>query len=227
MIVQGAASLIRVRFSMRFSIAFAVALLPLAGCASDSPPGAASAKAMRQTSWQEQINESNRKRLAGLWSGWTRSLAEASAAGHQDAIAALGDLLVPDAARPGPPPAPGAYRCRTVKMGARTDGGRAAPTAMDVGDFAPCTITAKGSLSWFEQAGGMQRVGGTLYPDGDRLVFLGSKALKGEMGVMAYGSDASRDQVGVMRSIGDARWRLELPWPMWQSNLEIIEIRPA
>jgi hypothetical protein len=227
MIVHGAASLIRVKTAMRLSIALAVAALPLAACASDRPPGAPTPKAMREISWQEQINESDRKRLAGLYAAWTRSLNQAADSGHRDAVAALADLTLPDAARPGPPPAPGVYRCRTIKMGARTDGGRTAPTAMGTGDFAPCTITAKGSLLWFEQAGGAQRVGGTLYPDGDRMVFLGSKALNGEMGVMAYGSDASRDQVGVLRSFGDARWRLELPWPMWQSNLEIIEILPG
>lgn len=212
---------------MRLPIALAALLLPLAACAGDRPPGSPSPKAMREISWQQQINESDRKRLALLWSAWTRSLNEAADAGHKADIAAMGDLVVADAARPGPPPTPGTYRCRTIKMGTRVDGGRMAPVAMDEGAFAPCTITARGSLLWFEQASAAQRIGGTLYPDGDRLIFLGSKALQGEMGIMAYGSDASRDQVGVLRPYGDARWRLELPWPMWQSNLEIIEILPG
>lgn len=211
---------------MRRCIALLAVLLPLAACGgSGSLPGSASASTLRSQSWQENITEDDRKRLAGLWSAWTRSLNEAARAGQGDAVAALGDLSVPDAAHGGPPPAPGNYRCRSIKLGVRDEGTpRPNAPAMDASAVLPCTISAKGGLLWLEQGTGPQRIGGTLYPDGDRMIFLGSKALAGEMGVMAYGSDASRDQVGVLRALGDKRWRLELPWPMWQSNLEVIEI---
>lgn len=213
-----------------------VLLLPVSACgAANTDPQTPSAKAMRANSWQEAISAADRKRLAGLWSAWTRSLNQAADAGHTSDIAGLGDMAVPDAARAAPAPAPGAYRCRSVRLGSRDtshDAAQAVPStaakpAMDMDDTMPCTITAKGSLLWLEQADGAQRIGGTLYPDGDRMVFLGTKALKGEMGLRAYGSDAARDQVGVLRAFGDHRWRLELPWPHWQANLEIIEIIPA
>lgn len=205
------------------------ALLPLAACAgSGSSPKAPSSATVRALSWQEHISAPDRKRLASLWGAWTRSLNEAGKSGQGDAVTALGDIAVPDAARAASPPPPGQYRCRSVKLGVRDEGApRANAPAMDVSAVFPCAITEKAGLLWFEQAGGAQRIGGTLYPDGDRMVFLGSKALAGEMGVMAYGADASRDQVGVLRAYGDKRWRLELPWPMWQSNLEIIEILPG
>ncbi|MFZ4690321.1 MAG: DUF4893 domain-containing protein [Polymorphobacter sp.] len=211
---------------MRRLIALSALLLPLAACGGDdSLVAAPSAKALRAQSWQENIQERDRKRLAGLWSAWNRSLNEAAKAGDGAKVAALGDMAVPDAARAAPPPVPGSYRCRTIKLGVRDDGTkRADAPAMDIAAFAPCTITARAGLLWFEQEAGAQRIAGTLYPDDDRLVFLGSKALAGEMGVMAYGADASRDQVGVLRAYADGRWRLELPWPMWQSNLEIVEI---
>lgn len=213
---------------MRAAIAFFALLLPITEAgASDRPAGSPSPRAMRSLSWQEQISEPDRKRLAGLWSAWTRSLNEAGSAGLGSDVAALGAMAVPEAALAASPPPPGAYRCRSVKLGNRGEGRAITASALDVDAPVPCTITAKGSLLWLEQAGGAQRVGGTLYPDGDRMIFLGSKALKGEVGLMAYGSDASRDQVGVLRAFGDQRWRLELPWPMWQSNLEIIEIVPA
>jgi hypothetical protein len=130
---------------------------------------------------------------------------------------------VADAANPGPLPVPGDYQCRTLKLGVRSDAPPLAP-ALAMSDAVPCRISARGSLLWFEQLSGPQRIGGMLYPDDDRQVFLGSKSLAGEMRMMAYAADAARDQVGVLRALGPGRWRLELPWPNWQSNLEVIEI---
>jgi len=204
---------------MRTLIALLLVLLPLPVHAADAP-----------RAWQEVIQESDRKRLAGLWRAWTRSLAEIDAAGQAEVVAALGPVLVPTAARPGSPPGPGDYRCRTVKLGVRRDPRAPLPANAPVlaaMPAAPCRITLRDDGLWFEQTGGSQRLGGTLFPDGDRMVFLGAMALSGEMGVMAYGADAARDQVGVLRAVGETRWRLELPWPMWQSNLEVIEVSVA
>ncbi len=214
---------------MRPRIALLAALLPLAAYAgADSPSGMASAATPRSQSWQENITGPDRKRLAGLWNAWTRSLNQAANAGQGAAIAALGPMAIVDAPGAGPPPPPGNYRCRSIKLGIRDDGApRPDAPALEMSQVFPCGITARAGLLWFEQGTGPQRIGGALYPDGDRMVFLGAKALAGEMGIMAYGSDAARDQVGVLRAIGDGRWRLELPWPMWQSNLEIIEIMPG
>ena len=194
----------------------------LSGCAGRPAPASA---AVRAPAWQTVIRDNDRKRLAGLWSAWTRSLADAQKAGQMPAVSALGEMAAPDAAREAPPPAPGEYRCRSVKLGTREDGiARGAASPVIAADFRPCAISARGGLLWFDEGMGAQRIAGHLYPDGDRMVFLGSLALPGEAGVMAYGADGDRDQVGVLRACGDKRWRLELPWPMWQSNLHIIEI---
>ncbi|MEY2884557.1 MAG: hypothetical protein RL490_2281, partial [Pseudomonadota bacterium] len=130
------------------------------------------------------------------------------------------------AARPAPPPAPGAYRCRDIRIGRREGMADTLPT-LAVAAFQPCTIRLDAGRLWLEQGPGMQRVAGPLYPDGDRLVFLGSMALAGEMAVMRYGADPDRNQAGVLRAIGERHWRLELPWPNWQANLHLIEIVPA
>jgi len=196
-------------------------LLALPACG--GTPGVASASDLRAQSWQEQITEPDRKRLAGLWAAWTRALNQAMDGGSAAALAAAGPLAVADAAKPGALPVPGDYQCRTLKLGVRSDAPPMA-SAMAMSDRVPCRISARSSLMWFEQLSGSQRIGGMLYPDDDRLVFLGSKSLAGEMRVMAYASDAARDQVGVLRALGPGRWRLELPWPNWQSNLEVIEI---
>ncbi len=178
--------------------------------------------------WQTLIGDADRKRLAGLWDAWTRSLAQAKAQGDDAAVMALGPVAVPDAARAAAFPAPGAYRCRSVRLGLRDVDGVVRPgPAVSASAFAPCRMDAAGGALRFEQSAGTQRVAGRLFPDGDRMVFLGAMALAQEHGVMAYGADGDRDQVGVLRAYGEGRWRLELPWPKWQSNLELIEILPG
>jgi hypothetical protein len=58
------------------------------------------------------------------------------------------------------------------------------------------------------------------------MVFLGAPALRGEMWVMPYGADPERNAVGALRALGPQQWRLELPWPTWQSNLDLVELTP-
>lgn len=203
---------------------FLALLLPLAANAADRPPGSPSHRELRSVKWQEQISAPDRKRLAGLWNAWTRALNQATAAGETGRLAELGALVVADTARPAAIPAPGSYSCRTVRIGLREPIRPPTVPALAIEEAQRCTITVKGELLWLEQVGGATRIGGTLYPDEDRMVFLGTKALRGEMGMRRYGSDATRDQVGVLRAFGDGRWRLELPWPHWQSNLELVEL---
>lgn len=205
----------------------AVPTLLLASCGGSATPAAASVE-VPPAAWQQVIRERDRKRLASLWSAWTRSLRQVAAAGDGPDVAALGMMAAADAVDNGPLPTPGRYRCRTVKLGSRNDNSLASVhSAMSTPTSSSCTIVERNGLLWFEQGSGAQRIGGRLYRDGDRMVFLGSLALAGEMGFRSYGADAERDQVGVLRSIGDSRWRLELPWPMWQANLAIIEIVAA
>lgn len=197
-----------------------LALTLLAACSHRGPEPVAAASG--SPGWQRVIRDDDRRRLAGLWGAWTRSLGEAQASGQGKAVAALGPVAVPEAARAAAFPGPGTYRCRTVKLGRQ---GERAGSAISAGPFEPCTLVvdAKGGLRFQEQVTG-RRIAGRLYPDGERMVFLGSMALRQEMGVMAYGTDSDRDQVGVLRAYGDRRWRLELPWPRWESNLDLIEI---
>jgi hypothetical protein len=113
------------------------------------------------------------------------------------------------------------YSCRTISLGAQ-GGNRAAVVEVDAPQ--PCRIEARGGTLHFEQAAGTHRLGGKLFADGDRMVFLGAPALSGEMGIMPYGADPERDAVGALRALGPGHWRLELPWPAWQSNLDLVEI---
>ena len=197
-------------------VCFLLLAFLLAACSRQTPPPRTAASAH----WQRAIHDDDRQRLAGLWTAWTRSLAEAQAAGQGAAVKALGPVAMPEAAHAAPFPLPGSYRCRTLKLGRQGQGG-----VLSSGPFQACTLAVdgKGALRFQQQVSG-RRVAGRLYPDGDRMVFLGSMALQQEMGVMPYGADDVRDQVGVLRAFGDRRWRLELPWPRWESTLDLIEI---
>lgn len=197
-------------------------LLLLAACAGKPVASAAPPPIV----WQKDVREADRKRIAGLWNAWTRSLAQVAAEGKTAALKALGPVADAEGALNLPPPPPGTYLCRDIRIGRREGMADNLPT-LGVAPFQPCVIRQDAGRLWLEQGPGMQRVGGQLYPDGDRLVFLGSMALVGEMAVMRYGADPDRNQAGVLRAIGDHHWRLELPWPNWQANLHLIEIVPA
>lgn len=189
------------------------------------------------SSWQGQIQNEDRSRLAGLWRSWTRSLAELTAApGGKEALADLGPVGVPpieplpgrDAAiTNGTLPAIGTYSCRTLRLGQRDDGWpRDGVLPLQIGAWGACTIAATGRQPlYFAMAEGPQRFTGQLWPDGDRMVFLGALSLAAEVGIRGYGDDPDRDHLGILRPLAPGHWRLELPWPRWQSNLMLIEIR--
>ena len=59
------------------------------------------------------------------------------------------------------------------------------------------------------------------------MVFLGTLQLGDEHGVLRYGHDAERDMIGLLERIGERRWRLTLPFPRFESMLDVIEIVPA
>jgi hypothetical protein len=59
------------------------------------------------------------------------------------------------------------------------------------------------------------------------MVFLGTLQLADERGVFRYGHDAERDLAGLVERIGPRRWRLILPYPRFESLLDVIEILPA
>lgn len=234
----------------------ALAALLLCGCAAQTSAAAPETSAVAP-GWQAMITGADRRRFARLWDAWTRSLMQIRAAGEDAAVAALGPMAVADPAVinrdasdamapaiAGPLPGIGSFRCRMVKLGQR-----AAPGATPAGDTpmveaatidpalpvvavgmpVPCRIEARKGGLWFEidAAGQPQRLGGRLFADGDRMVFLGTTALAGEMGILSYGADPERDVVGALRALGPAQWRLELPWPAWQANLTLVEILPG
>lgn len=175
--------------------------------------------------WRAIITPADRDRYQRRAAAWSLALAQARRQPGSGDLSALGRLIDPDAAQPDVAPSPGAYRCRTVKLGSQGDD--AGLGYVVYGWFACRIEQTSGGLKLVKQTGS-QRPAGLLFPENDReMVFLGSMALASEPSARSYGQRPERDMVGVLERIGDQRWRLVTPWPAAESNLDLLELVPA
>ena len=196
-------------------ILFAIATLSAAACTTTqaTPP---------TQGWQQAVTEADRQRLRDWRTSFTRALEQARAAGNAADVAREGVLLEPDAAQGGEPIPNGDYRCRVVKVGSRSEGMLnfiAYPAFR-------CRVE-HGKAQRFTKLTGSQRHAGLIYP-GDRLrqVFLGTIVLGDETSAYPYGTDPERDIAGWVERIGERRWRMVLPFPRYESTLDVIELTP-
>jgi hypothetical protein len=188
------------------------------------PPSVASPP--EPTGWRTQASAADLDRYARLDAAWTLALDQARRLRGSGDLRALGELIVPDAQRPAVAPPPGDYRCRTVKLGSR-DGDEGLGYVV-YGWFA-CRLEATPDDGLrFVKRTGSQRPVGDLYPEDDRrMVLLGAMALSDDPVAPAYGAAPDRDLIAVLERIGERRWRLVIPWPAAESNLDLIELVPA
>ena len=199
----------------------ALFVLTLTGCATMQPPPATAAP--ERTNWRIIATNADRARLRDWRSTFVDALAAARRAGHADAIARDGALLQPDAALPGAVPN-GTYRCRVIKVGAKQ------PGLLDYISYPAfrCRISPAGMAQSFVKETGSQRQVGLIYPvDQVRQVFLGTIVLGDERGALRYGQDEARDVAGFVERIGPARWRMIMPRPHFESQLDVLELVPA
>lgn len=174
--------------------------------------------------WRQVVNAADAANLSRLDQAWRMARAEADDKGFANEVTALGPLVDPNSGQAGRlQPPPGTYRCRTIKMGTKSEVG----LAFNPYSYFQCTVelTPGGDLI-LTKVTGSQRTRGLLYPDTDRrLVFVGAQAWgMDETGFPRYGQMPERDQVGAFERIGANRWRLVIPWPRVESKLEILEL---
>lgn len=184
----------------------------------------AAAVDQRPANWRGVASDTDRTRLRNWRGAWVSALRAARTAGHGDDLAARPALFDPDGALPNPYVPPGDYRCRVTKLGAKT---RGSLDYVAYGWFT-CRIAAEQDIFSFTKLTGSQRPVGLLFDDSDRRqVFLGTLQLGDERGIIDYGVDRERDMAGLVERIGPERWRLVLPYPAFESLLDVIEIAPA
>jgi hypothetical protein len=174
--------------------------------------------------WRGVATQDDRERLRDWRSSFVSGLKAARAAGHAAEIGREGTLLEPDAALPGAPIPNGLYRCRVIKLGAKS------PGLLDYvayPDFS-CRVQQERALQGFAKLTGSQRPIGLIFPtDGVRQVFLGTLVLGDESRAMQYGRDRDRDVAGFIERIGPDRWRMLMPAPHFESRMDVMELVPA
>ena len=165
-----------------------------------------------QAGWRDEASSFDQSRLARLDEARSRGLAESNGAA-QDVLSApaTGGSLI------------GSWRCRTIKLGGMTP-------SMQYSWFR-CRITDEGGLLHFEKISGSQRMGGTLYPEGNGYVYLGASWVKTEHPHRYSGNGASvgagatpDDQIGMMTATANGA-RLEMPYPVQESTFDVVELQ--
>ncbi len=214
----------------------ALATLTLSACASAGggygpgaggpppppPPPDGSGPVLRD--WRSIITSYDRDRYGRVDAAWRLALEQARRQEGSGDLDSLGALIDPGAAVGGVTPPEGDYRCRTVKLGSQ--GGESGLGYVVYGWF-DCRIERTSAGLKFSKLTGSQRPSGLLFPESNReMVMLGSMSLGSEPAANSYGQNSDRDMVAVLERIGSRRWRLVIPWPQYESNLDIIELMP-
>ena len=174
------------------------------------------------TNYKQVISESDRVRLRDWRKTFESALADARKS-HAADITKEGALLDPDSALPGPAIAEGMFNCRVIKLGAKEPGNLAYVA------YPPfvCRVHAQRSLQRLTKLSGSQRYVGLIFPgDAIRNIFLGTLVLGDEQRALQYRQDEERDLTGYIERIGPNRWRLLMPQPHFESQLDVMELTP-
>jgi hypothetical protein len=200
--------------------AWLIAALTLGACGHQERVVAAAAQPTLD--WRRVATPADRERLSRWRTAFVEGLSQAKANGHAAEIAREGRLLEPDAGTGGGDPPAGDYRCRVIKLGAKGQRDLAYVT------YPPftCRIADEAGIASFRKLTGSQRPVGVILDGGHKSVFLGTLVLGDEKRAMDYGRDADRDMVGAVENLGDGRWRLILPYPHYESVMDVIELVP-
>lgn len=177
------------------------------------------------TAWKDVATDDDRQRLADWRTSFVNALDAAKKAGHSAEIAREGVLLDPDAPLAAAGIPNGMYRCRMIKIGSKANSGAAAYIS-----DAPflCRVKQDRGLQKFNKFGGQQRYAGLIFPgDAVREIFLGTLVLGDETRALQYGQDQLRDVAGYVGRIGPNRWRIVMPQPHFESQLNVMELVPA
>ena len=219
-------------------VAISLAALTLAACATGpgpavyppgpppppAPPGEGPGGGGVLRDWRAIITPRDRDRLDRLGAAWDRALDQARLSEGSGDLRSVGDLIDPDAALDTPAPPPGRYRCRTVKLGHQGPSG----LGFVVYGWFECEIERTAQGLRLVKTTGSQRPSGLLFPeDREGMVFLGSLAGGDEPRATSYGTNDERDFAARLERIGRERWRLVIPWPEYESTLDLIELVPA
>ena len=177
-----------------------------------------------QAGWQEQASAFDQHRLSSLAEAKQKALGEAQSGSGSGDITAIRSALESEGHPSSAGEIAGAWRCRTIKLGGITP--------YVVYSWFNCRISNRGGAPFFEKLSGSQRTSGFLYPGEGGLVYLGASYVIGEQPHAYSGNGASAgatatpdDQIGLLTSIDGHHARLEMPYPVLESTLDVIELK--
>ncbi|MBA3897684.1 MAG: DUF4893 domain-containing protein [Sphingomonadaceae bacterium] len=197
-------------------------LLTLAGCGGQHIQSASAKPAAAD--WKRVVTAPDMDRLRNWRVAFVKALDAARIGGNAAGVAREGALLAPDAALDKPALPSGRYHCRVVKLGAQA---KTLPAFSAYPAF-DCEVSDEGEVSSFMKTSGSQRPVGLIFDGGGaKDIFLGTMMLGDERNALDYGRDATRDMAGAVERIGPKRWRIILPYPRFESLMDVIELVPA
>lgn len=180
--------------------------------------------AEKTNDWRRVATEDDRTRLRDWRATFVAAVAAARKAGHGAEIDREGKLLDPDAALANPAIPDGVYRCRVIKLGPKDEGNLA---FVSYPAFT-CEVRSGQMLQRLAKLSGSQRYNGVIFKnDAIRSIFLGTLVLGDETRALQYGQDEARDLAGYVERLGPNRWRLLMPKPHYESQLDVMELVPT
>lgn len=172
--------------------------------------------------WENRVSAYDTRRIEKLDEARQKALSEARTGRDIQMIHALLDMQ----ARPVTAAwLSGDWRCRTIKVGGMS------PDV--VYSWFHCRIVGRDGRLMFDKLSGTQRLSGSLYPhESGGFVLLAGLSVDREPRHSYSGSGAAAgaettpdDAVGLLDATGPRTARIEFPYPMQESTLDIIEMR--
>lgn len=163
------------------------------------------------------ISQDDRARLERYEATRAEALTEAEQGGDPEAVKRLKTVLAKPKLAFSDFDMTGDWQCRVTKVGGLLP--------LVTYDWFRCRVSDDGSGWRLEKLTGSQRTAGRFFTrDDETLVYLGSQYVRGET-PKPYGSGPASDQVGLAFRSGPDEWRIELPAPVFESKLDVIELR--
>lgn len=163
-----------------------------------------------------QLSKEDSARMSQFDAARARGLGEALLGTEGDERALVSALFAPGV-EPIDTIADGNYRCRTIKLGGILP--------LVTYNYFACRISDNGKM--IEKTSGSQRFTGTLTSSGDALFYQGTLHYNDDP-VGTYGANPKMNQVGCLYKVKDqAVYRLENPYPLFESTHDVIELIPA
>jgi len=175
--------------------------------------------------WQETASRFDQQRLSRIDEARSKALSEAERGASAHDLSVIHAILDPAPRRVSVSSLLGNWRCRTIKLGGIT------PDV--IYSWFRCRISMKGGGPYLEKLTGSQFTNGYLYPKGDgSFVYLGASSVIGEPRHAYSGNGATAgapvtpdDQIGLLSVIGPGHARVEFPYPLQESTMDVLELR--